>query len=58
MDMEAELIAPLDTSAPVGFVRISLDGEDLSEVPLVALHDVPEASLWTRLKDEISLWLQ
>jgi len=58
MDLEPELIAPLETSTPVGYVRVSLDGESLSEVPLVALHDVPEASLWTRLKDEITLWLQ
>ena len=58
MDLEPELIAPLGTSTPVGYVRVSLDGESLSEVPLVALHDVPEASLWTRLKDEVTLWLQ
>jgi len=58
MDLEAELIAPLQTSTSVGYVRVSLDGESLSEVPLVVLHDVPEASLWTRLKDEITLWLQ
>lgn len=58
MDLEEELIAPLQPNTPVGYVRISLDGENLSEVPLVALHEVPEASLWTRLKDEISLWMQ
>ena len=58
MDLEAELIAPLETHTPVGFVRVSLNGQNLSEVPLVALHEVPEASLWTRLKDEISLWMQ
>ncbi len=58
MDLDTELVAPLDSSAQVGYVRISLDGEDLSQVPLVALHEVPEAGLWTRLRDEITLWLQ
>ena len=58
MDLDPELIAPLETHAPVGYVRVSLDGESLAEMPLVALHDVPEASFWARIKDEISLWLQ
>ena len=58
MDLEAELVAPLEIDTSVGYVRVTLDGQSLSEVPLVALHDVPEAGLWTRLKDEISLWMQ
>jgi len=58
MDLEAELTAPLDPSTPLGHVRISLDGESLADVPLVSLHEVPEAGLWTRLKDEVTLWFQ
>jgi len=58
MDLEAELTAPLDPSTPLGHVRISLAGESLADVPLVSLHEVPEAGLWTRLKDEVTLWFQ
>jgi D-alanyl-D-alanine carboxypeptidase (penicillin-binding protein 5/6) len=58
MDLQADLVAPLDPSVPVGQVRVSLEGEGLSDVPLVALHAVSEASLWTRLRDEVVLWFQ
>jgi len=58
MDLQTDLVAPLDPSVPVGQVRVSLEGEDLSDVPLVALHAVSEASLWTRLRDEVVLWFQ
>lgn len=58
MDLQSDLIAPLDSSVPVGRVRVSLEGEDVSDAPLVALQAVPEAGLWVRLKDEVMLWLQ
>lgn len=58
MDLQTQLVAPLETSAPVGRVRVSLEGDDLLDAPLVALHPVEEGSLWTRLRDELSLWLQ
>ena len=58
LDLDIELIAPLEASASVGSVRVLLDDESVSEVPLVVLHDVSEANLWTQLKDEIMLWLQ
>ncbi|HEY5623008.1 MAG TPA: D-alanyl-D-alanine carboxypeptidase family protein [Gammaproteobacteria bacterium] len=58
MDVDAEVLAPLADGDIVGSVRVSLDGEEIASAPLVALHDVGEASLWTRLKDELTLWLQ
>ena len=58
VDLDIELIAPLGANASVGSVRVLLEDESVSEVPLVVLHDVSEASLWTQLKDEIMLWLQ
>lgn len=58
MDLNANLMAPLPAGAQVGAVRISLDDEQISMMPLMALHAVPEANLWTRIKDEITLWLQ
>ncbi len=58
MDLSAEVMAPLSAGAQVGAVRISLDDEEISTMPLMSLHAVPEASLWTRMKDEVTLWLQ
>jgi D-alanyl-D-alanine carboxypeptidase (penicillin-binding protein 5/6) len=58
MDIDGEVMAPLADGDTVGAVRVSLDGEEITSAPLVALHDVGAASLWTRLKDELALWLQ
>ena len=58
MDLSTQLMAPLSSGAQVGAVRISLDDEEISSMPLTALHAVVEASLWTRIKDEVTLWLQ
>ncbi len=58
MDLGTELMAPLADGARVGEVRISLDDDEILTAPLVALQAVGEASLWTRIKDEFTLWLQ
>ena len=58
MELQTNLIAPLDGEATVGQVRVSLEGTDLLDAPLVALHPVEEGSFWTRLRDELTLWLQ
>ena len=58
MDFEGELMAPLVDGDVVGAVKVTLDDEEITSAPLVALHEVGEASLWTRLKDELTLWLQ
>ena len=58
MDLRSELMAPLSVGAQVGSVRITLDDVEISNMPLMALHEVPGASLWTRIKDEVTLWLQ
>jgi D-alanyl-D-alanine carboxypeptidase (penicillin-binding protein 5/6) len=58
MDLPEELEAPLDKHVPVGEVHVSFRGGDLSTVPLVSLHAVPEAGLLTRMKDQVMLWLR
>jgi len=58
MDFGGELVAPLIDGDIVGSVTVKLDDEEITSAPLVALHEVGEASLWTRLKDELTLWLQ
>ena len=42
----------------MGAVRVSLDGEPVSDVPLVLLHEVAQAGFFARLKDDIARWLQ
>jgi D-alanyl-D-alanine carboxypeptidase (penicillin-binding protein 5/6) len=58
MDLQTELLAPLADAAHVGEVRVSLDDEEIATVPLMALHEVMPAGLWTRITDEFTLWLQ
>ena len=56
--VEEDLTAPIEAGTLLGSVTISMNDEDLVELPLVALADVAEAGLWRRIKDEISLWFQ
>ena len=56
--VEEGLTAPIEAGTLLGTVTISMNGEDLVELPLVALADVAEAGLWQRIKDGISLWFQ
>ena len=56
--VDEDLTAPIEAGTQLGSVTISTNGEDLVELPLVALDDVAEAGLWQRIKDGISLWFQ
>ncbi len=58
MDLSTDLVAPLLPQETVGAVRVSLDGESVSDVPLVLLHEVGQAGFFARLKDDITRWLQ
>lgn len=58
MDLSTDLVAPLQPQDSVGAVRVSLDGEPVSDVPLVLLHEVAQAGFFARLKDDITRWLQ
>ncbi|NNC65025.1 MAG: D-alanyl-D-alanine carboxypeptidase [Gammaproteobacteria bacterium] len=58
MDLSTDLVAPLQSQDTVGAVRVSLDGEPVSDVPLVLLHEVTQAGFFARLKDDITRWLQ
>ena len=56
--IDPDLTAPIEAGTLLGSVRISMNDEELVELPLVALDDVAEAGLWQRIKDEVSLWFQ
>lgn len=53
-----DLIAPVTAGTPVGSLRLSLDGEQLAETPLVPLTAVAEGSLWRRGVDSVLLWFE
>lgn len=58
MDLPNPLLAPLLKGQTVGTLRLMLDDTVLTERPLVALIDAPEAGFFGRMSDELMLWWQ
>ncbi|KRF01891.1 D-alanyl-D-alanine carboxypeptidase [Frateuria sp. Soil773] len=56
MDIPATLIAPFKKGQQVGTLRITLDGQPVQSVPLVALAEAPQGGFFARLWDSILLW--
>ncbi len=57
LEMDDILNAPIESGGRVGSLVIALDGEVISERPLVALGSVEEAGLFGRASDSVRLWL-
>lgn len=58
MTLETGLVAPAKKGQQYGMVNITLNDEQLSQQPLVALEDVPEGGLWRQLVDSVMLMFQ
>ena len=58
MDMNTNIMAPVNTSQELGLVRIMMDGVVVAQEPLRALGDVPEGGFISRTLDEIQLWFE
>jgi len=58
MQAEEPLVAPIARAQRVGLVKISLEGKPVAEFPMIALEDVPLASLLGRTWDSIRLWFK
>jgi D-alanyl-D-alanine carboxypeptidase (penicillin-binding protein 5/6) len=56
MDIPATLIAPFTKGQQVGTLRITLAGQPVQTVPLIALNDAPQGGFFSRLWDSIMLW--
>ena len=56
MDIPATLIAPFKKGQQIGTLRVSLDGQPLQSVPLIALNEAPQGGFFSRLWDTILLW--
>ncbi|RLJ17021.1 serine-type D-Ala-D-Ala carboxypeptidase [bacterium endosymbiont of Escarpia laminata] len=58
LEVDPKIMAPVRKGAELGRVNITLDDEEVANVPLIALDDIPEGSLWQRAKDSALLWLE
>jgi D-alanyl-D-alanine carboxypeptidase (penicillin-binding protein 5/6) len=56
MDIPGTLIAPFKQGQQVGSLRVTLDGQPVQTVPLIALQDAPQGGFFSRLWDTILLW--
>jgi D-alanyl-D-alanine carboxypeptidase (penicillin-binding protein 5/6) len=45
--------APIERGTQVGSIVVTLAGEEINRVPLVALEDIARGSLWQRLMDRV-----
>jgi D-alanyl-D-alanine carboxypeptidase (penicillin-binding protein 5/6) len=52
------LLAPVARGQPVGTLKVALEGKTLTELPVVALADVPVANFAGRAWDTIRLWFK
>jgi serine-type D-Ala-D-Ala carboxypeptidase (penicillin-binding protein 5/6) len=52
------LVAPFEKGAKVAVLKVTLDNQAVTEVPLVALEAVPQASMIGRAWDTLRLWLK
>ena len=53
MDIDKNIEAPVTKGQQVGLVKVSLDGELLTSMPLVALETINEGSIFQQAKDYI-----
>jgi D-alanyl-D-alanine carboxypeptidase (penicillin-binding protein 5/6) len=56
LEMGEELAAPLAQGALVGEIKVSFAGAPLASTPLVVLENVVPGGIWTKVRDELSLW--
>lgn len=58
LDMQSELLAPVDAGDELGRVRVALDGASIADLPLEALAPVAEGGIWRRVVDSVRLWFE
>ena len=58
LERKDPLVAPLALNGQVGTLKMMADGKPLLVLPVVALEEVQEASIFGRAWDSMRLWLQ
>jgi D-alanyl-D-alanine carboxypeptidase (penicillin-binding protein 5/6) len=56
METQEPLVAPVQSAQRVGVVKVALEGKPMAEFPLIALREVPPASIFGRAWDTMRLW--
>ena len=58
LERQDPLVAPLARNSQVGTLKMMVDGKPLIALPVVALDEVQEASIFGRAWDSLRLWMQ
>jgi D-alanyl-D-alanine carboxypeptidase (penicillin-binding protein 5/6) len=58
LERKDPLVAPLAQNSRVGTLKMMADGKVLAELPVLALEQVNEASIFGRAWDSVRLWLK
>lgn len=58
LERKDPLVAPLARGGQVGTLKMTVDGKALLVLPVVALEEVQEASIFGRAWDSMRLWMQ
>lgn len=58
LERKDPLVAPLAQNGRVGTLKMMVDGKPLLVLPVVALEEVPEASIFGRAWDSMRLWMK
>ncbi len=58
LERKDPLVAPLPLNSRVGTLKMMVDGKTLLELPVVALEEVPQASIFGRAWDSMRLWMK
>jgi D-alanyl-D-alanine carboxypeptidase (penicillin-binding protein 5/6) len=58
MSIDPKLMAPITRGDRVGKVSVTLNGEAVTEVPLMTLESIARGSLIQRAKDSVLLWFE
>lgn len=58
LDMQSQLLAPVEAGDELGRVRVGLDGGNIADLPLEALAPVAEGGIWRRMVDSVRLWFE
>jgi D-alanyl-D-alanine carboxypeptidase (penicillin-binding protein 5/6) len=58
LERKDPLVAPLPRNGRVGSLKMMVDGKSMLELPVVALEEVPQATIFGRAWDSMRLWLK
>ena len=58
LERKDPLVAPVAQNSKVGMLKVLVDGKPLTELPVLALEQVNQASIFGRAWDSVRLWMK